>query len=139
MHKRLMIGGVALEKLGSTRRDKRVSYLVDMKETTYAYIYDQPNNIDYYNANGSKFFADIWQLEDQNFGEIASPQALFELTIYAYDQYCSTLQFNRVDEAEFDIKFLLRSFKLENITIVNKYITETRLQEVNSFINSVKG
>jgi hypothetical protein len=138
MKKQLMIGGQALVKLGSNRVTNDVDYLVDMKESVYAFVHDQEKNIDYCNANGSKFFAEVWKMEEKNYGEIASPQALLELKCYAFVQHCLNRFFQKADEAEFDIKFLVRNFQLKELKIVPKYISEGELQEVNKVIQSVR-
>lgn len=138
MSKQLMIGGQALVKLGSTRLTKDVDYLVNIEESSNAFIHDAKNNIDYCNANGSKFFKAIWKMEEKNVGEIASPQALLELKAYAFVQHCLNGFYQKADEAEFDIKFLVRFFNLSGLKIVQKYISKAELEEVQKIIKSVR-
>ena len=121
-NKRLMIGGHAMKKYGSSRETNFTEYLIDSEETDSAFIQDKANNIGYYNANGSKFYTEIWQMEENNYGQIASPQALLELTVYAFVQPDIYDTFHKLN-AETDIKFLVRKFKLKKVTIVDRYIT----------------
>jgi hypothetical protein len=86
--KKLMIGGAALVKLGSSRSTQDVDYLVCDKSTDDNFIHDKEKNIDYINANGHPFFEEIWQAEKNNIGEIASPQSLLELKAFAFVQLC---------------------------------------------------
>jgi hypothetical protein len=136
--KQLLIGGQALVKLGSNRSTLDTDYLINNAESKVAFSHDKDNNIDYCNANGNPFFKDIWNLEINNIGEIASPQALIELKAYAFVQHCLNGFWKKADDAEFDIKFLVREFNLKDIKIANKYISVGELREVNKIIKSVK-
>jgi len=136
--KQLMIGGTALNKLGSSRITKDIDYLVFDSENKTAFSHDKEKNIDYCNANGNKFFAEVWKMEKNNVGEIASPQALLELKAYAFVQHCKNFFFQKADDCEFDIKYLVRQFNLTGVKIVNKFITAGELSEVEKIINSVK-
>ena len=138
MEKQLLIGGYGLHKLGSSRGSKEIEYLVYDESNTASFIHDVENGKNYYNANGNKFFAEVWKMEENNIGEIASPQALLELVTYAFVQHCSNRFFQKADEAEFDIKFLVRSFNLEDLMIVTKYISPGQLKEINTIIKSVR-
>jgi hypothetical protein len=136
--KQLLIGGQALVKLGSTRHTVDTDYLINVPSHSAAFIHDNERNIDYCNANGSKFFLEVWKMESKNIGEIATPQALLELKAYAFVQHCLNGFFKKADEAEFDIKFLVREFKLKGVKIVNKYISAGELSEVEKIIKSVR-
>jgi hypothetical protein len=136
--KKLLIGGQALVKLGSDRTTNDTDYIVNNSESKEAFIFDQTNNVDYINANGNKFFAEVWKMEAKNNGEIASPQALLELKAYSLVQHCLNGFWAKADAAEYDIKFLVRNFILTGVKIANKYITAGELSEVNKVINSVK-
>jgi hypothetical protein len=136
--KQLMIGGTALAKLGSSRATEDVDYLVNFEDSKMAFIHDKKNNTDYCNANGNKFFNEIWKMEKNNNGELASPQALLELKAYAFVQHCQNFYFGKADTCEFDIKFIVREFNLTDVKIVNKYITAGELSEVKKIIDSVK-
>ena len=92
--------------------------------------------IDFLNANGNKFFAEIFKIESEN--EIASPQSLLELKAYAFVQHRQNFNWKKVDSTEYDIKFLVRKFKLNSVKIANKYMTLGELSEVQKVINSVK-
>jgi hypothetical protein len=135
MEKQLLIGGYGLHKLGSSRGSKEIEYLVHDQSNNAFFIHDGKN---YYNANGSQFFAEVWKMEENNIGEIASPQALLELVAYTFVQHCSNHFFQKADEAEFDIKFLVRSFNLEDLKIVTKYITAAQHKEIKKIIKSVR-
>ena len=136
--KQLMIGGQALVKLGSNRQTHDVDYLINDTTSQAAFVHDKEKNVDFCNANGNKFFAEIWKLEEKNNGEMASPQALLELKAYSFVQHCLNGFFKKADEAEFDIKFLVREFNLTGVKIVKKYVNAGELSEIEKIINSVK-
>jgi hypothetical protein len=138
LKKQLMIGGTALNKLGSTRQTKDVDYLIFDNNSNVPFVHDKENNIDYCNANGNKFFAEIWKMEEKNNGEIATPQALLELKAYAFVQHCQNGFWKKADDCEFDIKFLVREFNMTGVKIVNKFITSGELSEIEKVIKSVK-
>lgn len=133
-----MIGGQALVKLGSNRYTVDTDYLINDASSKLPFMHDKEKNIDYCNANGSKFFAEIWKMEAKNNGEIASPQALLELKAYSFVQHCLNGHFKKADEAEFDIKFLIRSFNLTGVSIVKKYVSAGELSEIEKIIKSVR-
>lgn len=136
--KQLLIGGQALVKLGSNRTTLDTDYLINHPTSKLAFIHEKENDVDYCNAAGNKFFAEIWKLESKNNSEIASPQALLELKAYSLVQHCLNGFWRKADDAEFDIKFLVREFNLSEIKIAKKYIKEGELAEVMRVINSVK-
>ena len=136
--KQLMIGGQALVKLGSSRTTLDTDYLINDTSSKLAFIHDKDSNTDYINANGNKFFAEIWEMEKNNIGPLASPQAILELKAYSLVQHCQNGFFKKADEAEFDIKFLVRSFNLTGIKIATKYITAGELSEITKIIASIK-
>lgn len=138
INKQLLIGGQALVKLGSNRVTEDTDYLINDASSKVAFIHDKKTNVDYCNANGSKFFAAVWKMELKNEGEIASPQALLELKAYSFVQHRLNGFFRKADEAEFDIKFLVREFNLREVKIVKKFISESELKEVQKIIESVK-
>lgn len=136
--KQLMIGGQALIKLGSSRQTVDTDYIIAAENSSLAFLHDKENNVDYINANGNKFFAEIWKLEEKNIGELASPQALLELKAYSFVQHCLNGYWQKADDAEYDIKFLVRKFNLSGVKIVKKYISAGELSEVEKVIVSVK-
>ena len=139
--KRLMIGGQALVKLGSNRTTANTVYLVSMLGMP-DFVHDKEANIDYCNASGQgiagKFFAEVWKMEANNIGELASPQALLELKAFSFAQHYSNGRFRKADESEFDIKFLVREFGIKQIKIARKYLSAEELSEVEKVINSVR-
>ncbi|MCX6217673.1 hypothetical protein [Spirosoma sp.] len=138
MEKQLMIGGQALVALGSSRTTIDTDYLINDKTSKLAFSHDKAKNVDYCNANGLKFFAAIWKMEKNNIGPLASPQALLELKAFSFVQHCQNGHFTKADDAEYDIKFLVRKFGLTEIKIANKFISEGELFEVNKVIQSVR-
>ena len=131
---RILIGGQALRELGSDRYTNDTDYLVNDKSTKEAFITSE--KVDLLNANGNKFFAEIFKIEEGKV--IASPQSLLELKAYAMVQHCQNFNFKKADQAEYDIKFLVRNFGLTEIKIAQKYISNGELFEVNKAIKSVK-
>lgn len=136
--KRLMIGGAALVRLCSSRSTNDVDFLINDTTSKDPFIFDKENNIDYCNANGNDFFKLVYNSETNNNSGIASPQALLELKAYAFVQHCQNFNFQKADDCEYDIKFLVRNFDVNTIKIANKFISEAELKEVNKLINSTK-
>ena len=131
--KKILIGGQALRNLGSDRHTNDVDYLVNYTSSTEAFICSE--NEDLLNANGNKFFAEIFAIENGN--EQATPQSLFELKAYAFVQHCQNFNFSKADACEYDMKFLVRNFNCSP-KIVRKYITSGELSEIVKIVNSVK-
>lgn len=136
MNTKILIGGAALVELGSSRSTLDTDYLVNDITTKETFIHDYKSNIDYINANGHKFFAEIFNIEKAN--TIASPQSLLELKAFSFVQHCINRNWQKADDAEYDIKFLCRKFNLKSVKLVNKHVTAGQLSEVNKVINSVK-
>ena len=130
---KILVGGQALRNLGSDRYTNDVDYLVNDLNTTSAFITGE--NEDLLNANGNKFFSEIFEIENGN--TQASPQSLFELKCYAFVQHCQNFNFAKADSCEYDIKFLVRNFDVTP-KIVKKYISTGELSEIVKIINSVK-
>lgn len=137
---KLLIGGQALVKLGSSRTTKDTDYLVNDLGSKSAFLHDTANNVDYCNANGLKFFKEVWEMEKKGGGikEMASPQALLELKAFSLTQNVRNGHFQKADDAEYDIKFLVRNFNLKALKIANKHIDAGSLNHIKSLIESVK-
>lgn len=133
MHK-ILIGGQALMQLGSTRNSLDIDYLCSIENNTETFIHAP--NADLINANGHPFFSEIYELEKEN--TIATPQSLLELKAFSFVQHCLNRFWQKADDAEYDIKFLVRKFGLTQTKIVNKYITAGQLSEINKVIKSTK-
>jgi len=133
MKNQILIGGQALRNLGSDRHTDDVDFLVDDKSTKEAFITSP--EVDFLNANGSKFFNEIYLIEKGN--EEATPQSLFELKAYALVQHCQNMTWAKADACEYDLKFLVRNFGC-TAKIVKKYISLGELSEIEKIINSVK-
>ena len=138
MAKQLLIGGQALVKLGSSRSTLDTDYLTFIEGNENAFVFDKEKNTDYVNANGNKFFAEIWAMEANNISEIASPQALLELKAYSFVQHCLNGFWQKADDAEYDIKFLVRTFNLSGLKVANKYLAKGEMEEINKVIKSVR-
>lgn len=138
--KQLMIGGQALLKLGNDRSTDDTDYLIDAAPNKEPFIFDRENNIDYVNANGNKFFNEIWKLEADNNAELASPRALLELKAYSLVMHCRNFNFRKADQAEYDMKFLVRTFDLGPlaVNIVKYHVSTGEFSEIIKIINSVK-
>lgn len=136
--KKLMIGGQALRNLGSDRHTEDTDFIISYDANTAPFLHDSKNNIDYCNAKGNEFFAEVWKMEANNDGEMASPQALMELKAYAFVQHCQNFNWKKVDSTEYDIKFIARELGITKIKIAQKYMTAGQLAEIKKIINSVK-
>ena len=133
MQDQILIGGQALRNLGSDRYTSDVDYLINDLSTTETFICSEAT--DYINANGNKFFAEIFKAEKGNLE--ATPQSLFELKAYAFVQHCQNFNWAKVDSCEYDMKFLVRNFGCSPKTVKN-YISSGELSEVVKLVNSVK-
>jgi len=131
----ILVGGKALVSLGSSRSTDDTDYLVNLPNQPM-FINDVENNTDYLNACGSSFFMEIYEAEKGN--DIASPQALLELKAYALIQHCQNCNWQKADDAEFDIKFLVRKFNVKSLDRLAKIVDVSELKEVQKIINNVK-
>jgi hypothetical protein len=134
----LLIGGHALAQLGSSRHTDDVDYLICDPSSREPFFHDEANNIDYVNANGNPFFAAVWKAEAGNNTGRATPQSLFELKAFAYVQHCLNRRFQKADDAEYDLKFLVRNFGLRQVKLVPKHVTAGQLSEIQKVIESTR-
>ncbi len=134
---KILIGGRALIALGSSRNTLDIDYLVNYPDSPSAFL--QEAGVDYCNAGGSepgaRFFAEIYKQEKGR--EIASPQSLLELKAFAFVQHCRNGHWQKADDAEYDMKFLVRKFKLTGVKIVPKYLDQGAMIEIEKIIDSV--
>lgn len=133
MRNQILVGGQALRNLGSDRHTHDLDYLIFDNSTTETFITSQ--EVDYLNANGNKFFAEIFTIEEGN--EQATPQSLFELKAYALVQHYQNMNWVKADACEYDLKFLVRNFGC-TAKIVKKYISVGELSEITKIENSVR-
>jgi len=133
MKQDILIGGQALRNLGSDRHTNDVDYLINDNSTIKAFITSE--KVDYLNANGNKFFNEIYQIEKGN--SQATPQSLLELKAYALVQHCQNMNWSKADACEYDMKFLVRNFNC-TAKIVRKYVSAGEFSEIQKVINSVK-
>lgn len=131
----ILVGGKALVSLGSSRSTEDTDYLVNLPGQPM-FINDDENNVDYLNAAGSSFFMEIYEAEKGN--KVASPQALLELKAYALIQHCQNFNFQKADDCEYDIKFLVRNFNVKSLDRLAKIADSSELKEVQKIINNVK-
>ena len=130
---KILIGGQALRNLGSDRHTEDIDFLVFDKNSTEAFFTSEKEDL--LNANGNKFFNEIYKLEKGN--EQAGPQSLFELKAYAFVQHCQNFNWAKADACEYDMKFLVRKFGVcENL--VSKFVSAGELSEIKKVRLSVK-
>lgn len=128
---KILIGGRALIALGSSRGTLDTDYLVSIPGAPM-FIHNADGSEDLCNAAASEFFAEIYAIEKGNV--IASPQSILELKAYAFTQHCENFNFEKADQAEFDIKFLARKFDLTSCPIAAKYISSGALRTVEKIL-----
>jgi len=133
MSEQILIGGQALRNLGSDRYTSDVDYLINDNSTTETFICSE--DIDLINANGNKFFAEIFKIEKGN--TEATPQSLFDLKAYSFVQHCQNFNWEKVDACEYDMKFLVRNFGCSP-KLVKNHISTGELSEIVKVVNSVK-
>ena len=131
-----LIGGEALKRLGSSRHTRDIDFLVNFPGDDRAFI--KLEGADLINANGNDFFAQVWDMEKGNMSGMASPKSLLELKCYAFVQHCLNGHWQKADDAEYDIKFLVRKFDLERPGLVKYYVTGGQFLEIEKVFNSVK-
>lgn len=134
----LLIGGHALAQLGSARYTEDVDYLILDPSSKAPFLHDAARNIDYVNANGHKFFGQIWRAEVGNTSGRATPQSLLELKAFAFVQHCLNRRFQKADDAEYDIKFLVRNCQVNKLKFAPKHITAGQFAEVNKIITGTR-
>lgn len=133
---RILIGGQALIKLGSSRGTEDTDYLVCINDRR-TFIHDN-ENVDIINGGGcapfARFFKNVFNAEKGN--TIASPQSLLDLKAYAYIQHVKNGNGQKADDAEFDIKFLVRNFGVNELKLVFDFLTPAERESVNKIISS---
>lgn len=125
-----LIGGKALNILGSDRYTVDTDYLIN--DTTSTEMFIKEPGIDYCNANGHTFFHEIFAIEEGN--EIASPASLLELKAFAFVQHCQNFNFGKADACEYDMRFLVRKFNLSAPSIVRRYVSTGEYSEIQKAI-----
>ncbi len=136
--KRILIGGAALAELGSSRHTEDVDYLVYLEGNPDLFIKDHDNNTDYINAAAHDFYKELWEREKDVISPIATPLTLLNSKVFAFVQHCKNGFFEKADQAEFDIKFIVRKLNVRDISIVAGYIDPDALAEVQSIIDSIR-
>ena len=143
---KILIGGTALRELGSSRYTDDTDYLIFDHSQKDMFIHDKAENVDYVNAGATagnrvamQFFREIWKMEQKNIGKTASPQALLELKAFSLVQHCVNRNWQKADDADFDMKYLIRTFKLKGVKVVKKYVSSGEMFEIQRVIDSVRG
>ena len=138
MENGILIGGQALIQLGSSRGTIDTDYLVNISDAR-TFIHDE-EDIDLINAGGrqsfAKFFLAIWNIEKGN--TIATPQSLLELKAYSYIQHLKNGNGQKADDAEYDMRFLVRTFKLKGVKIVSNYLSKAEQKVIQDLIKAVR-
>jgi hypothetical protein len=131
---KILVGGQALRNLGSDRYTNDVDYLINDLTSTKAFITSEA--VDFLNANGNKFFNEIYNAEKGN--EQATPQGLFELKAYAFVQHCQNFNWKKVASTEYDMQFLVREFGITESKIAKKYISAGEYSEIVKIIRNTR-
>ena len=131
---KILVGGQALRNLGSDRYTNDVDYLVN--DTTFTKAFITSENEDLLNANGNKFFNEIYNIEKGN--EQATPQSLFELKAYAFVQHCQNFNWKKVASTEYDLQFLVREFGIAECKIANRYMSTGEYSEIVKIIKNTR-
>ena len=134
--KKLLIGGAALQALGSSRATQDVDYLVHDAASDELFI--KTGGGELVNAAAHPFFGAVWLMESGNLGPIASPQALLELKAFALVQHCRHGFWQKADDCEYDIRFLVRQFGVSEVRLVVEHIDAGEMSEVKKIIKSVR-
>ena len=130
---KILIGGQALKQMGSTRHTDDFDFLINEKNLPL-FSKDSDGN-DLLNAAKSKFFMEIWKKEIGN--ETASAQSLLELKAFAFVEHCQNRFFQKADDCEFDIRFLVRN-GAGPMSLANKYMTDGQKHEIENIIKNVR-
>lgn len=126
---KILIGGQALRELGSERYTNDVDYLVYDENSYEQFMFDQANNIDYMNGNGSNFAEAIYNIEKGN--AIASAQSLFELKAFSLISHIRNFNANKINSTVYDLNFLNINFEIDmNMPTLSKYITLAEKEEI---------
>lgn len=136
MHK-ILIGGRALAVHGSNRVSLDYDYLVFVENDKTTFLHNQGDNKDedWINANGHPFFNIIYETEKESL--VASKQGLLELKAFAFVQHCLNRNWQKANDAEYDIKFLCRAHPGLRLQFVQKHITLGQMYEIEKVIKQV--
>ena len=129
---KILIGGAALVKLGSSRSTSDVDYLIFDENSFEHFFFDKENNIDYMNGNASNFAEEIYKKEKGN--KVATPQSLFELKAFAFLSHLRNFNQNKMNDCCFDLKFLNINFGINSLPTLEKYITPEEKTEILNII-----
>ena len=135
MSKKLLIGGKALNDLGSPRTTEDVDYFIRDESKD---LFFKENDIDYINAAGHPLYAALWELEADNIGPLASPQTLLISKAFAFVNHCKNGFWQKADDAEYDIKYLVRHCGVRDISLLEPHVDAGAFKEVQKLIDSVR-
>jgi hypothetical protein len=134
---KILIGGKALIALGSSRGTEDTDYLICDPKDRRTFIHDE-ENIDLINGGGcmpiAKFFKKVYEAEKGK--EVASAQSLLDLKAFAYIQHVKNGFGQKADDAEFDMKFLVRNFGVTGLKLAFDFLTPSERETINKIISS---
>ena len=133
---KILIGDKAMSILGTTRLSESSCYLVLEGNFIEDILRDEQTGSIYVNALGNAFYEEIYRSEKNNL--IASPQAMLNLRAYDYIQYLNGKEFEKAAQADYDIRFLIIRYKLQDINIAKKHLSKLQLQEIENLLKSIK-
>ncbi len=133
--KKLLIGGKALNDLGSPRKTADTDYLVSIGDGD---LFMKIDDVDYINAAAHSLYKALWELEADNIGPLASPQTLLISKAFAFVNHCKNGFWQKADDAEYDIKYLVRHCGVSDITLLKPHVDAGAFKEVQKIIDSVK-
>lgn len=132
---KILIGGQALRKLGSSRYTSDTDYLIFDENNFNQFIFDKENEIDYMNGNGSNFAEAIYKIEEGN--EVATPQSLFELKGFSLLSHLRNFNAEKINSTIFDMNFLVINFDI-NIACptLSKFATKNEIEIIKNEIRN---
>ena len=130
-----MIGGYALQKLGSSRKEKTLRYLVSEPDHEDLYLY-QSEDVLWINAPRHPFYNTIWEHEQElaAISPLASSQSLFEIAVFMWSNNRRNGFWERQITDELDIKFLARKFNINSFPVAREYLSEDEIGQVKQMI-----
>ncbi len=129
---RVMVGGKAMNFYGSNRLTSDIDYLVWEPGRDLFYQHDDGDII---NAAAHPVLRDIWQEEQGR--QIVSVQGLLELKAFAFINHCQNGHFRKSYDDEYDIKFLVDKFGLQDVPVIRRHMGPGEYQEVKKIIDMV--
>ena len=130
----ILIGGQALRRLGHDRHTDDIDYLVWAEDTP---VFTHRADGDLINAAANNFLGEVFAAARPVDG-VADAQTLLELKAWAWMNYLQNGCWKKADQAEYDIKFLVRDCGVSATAIINKYAHGGELAELEKLISACK-